>query len=262
MPYPTLRELARLEWQHTSRRATVGLAALGAALVALTHLVIPRLPERAIELMRLGFRLDDLAGVLVLNDLMAVYFPAFFVGLAGSLGVVLLAREEHRLEILLAKPIRAGDFVAARSLPALAGALLVGVVTSIAAALALVAHGDVGASVTPAGTLGGGLFLTALAVVLVAALQLVFVRLRDPFVGLLVACLLWLGTCVPTAVLLYRPDVYEGRQALADALVSASLLWHDAALVWLGPLALLLALPLAWLLVRAAGAVLARSDAL
>ncbi|MCY1061927.1 hypothetical protein [Nannocystis sp. SCPEA4] len=261
MTTSTLPRLARLEWRLASRRAALVVAGLGIVMVALTHVVIPRLPPRAIELMRLGFWLDDLAGVLVLNDLMAVYFPAFFVGLAGSLGVVLLAREEHRLEILLAKPIRAGDFVAARSLPALAATLLVGLVTSLAAAVALVAHGDVGGSVTPAGTFGGGLFLTAVALLLVAALQVVFVRLRDPFVGLLVACLVWLGTCIPSAVLLYRPDVYQANPGLADALTVASLLWHDATAAWLGPLALVLALPLAWLLVRAAGTLLARADA-
>lgn len=262
MSTPTLRALASLEWRHAPRRAPVVVALFGALAVALNHLVLPLFPERAIEFMRLGFVLDDLAGVLVINDLMAIYFPAFFIGLAGSLGVVLMAREEHRLEILLAKPIRAGDFVAARSLPALAGTVIVGVVASAACGLAVAVQPDVGDSVRPAGALGSGLFLTALALVLVAGLQLLFVRLRDPFLGLLLACFAWLLTTIPAAVLLYRPDVFEARPGLADAIVMSSLLWHDAVSAWLGPLALVLAAPLAWLLVRAAGAQLARSDAL
>ncbi|MCY0993122.1 hypothetical protein OV203_38635 [Nannocystis sp. ILAH1] len=262
MSTPTLSALAATEWRHAPRRAVVLGAVAGPIMIALTHLVLPLFPERVIDFMRRGFVLADLAGVLVLNDLMAVYFLAFFIGLAGSLGVVLMAREEHRLEILLAKPIRPGDFVAARCVPALAGALLVGVATAVACGLAVAVHPEIGDSVSPAGTLGAGLFLTALALVLVAGLQLLFVRMRDPFLGLLVACFVWLLTSIPSAVLLYRPDVYQGRAGLADAIVMSSLLWHDTTTTWLGPLALVFALPLAWFLVRAAGIVLARHDAM
>src|SRR5215510_6339042 len=56
-----------------------------------------------IEFMERGSRLEDLSGVLALNDLMAVYFPTFFLGLTSSLEAVILPREEHRLELLLAK---------------------------------------------------------------------------------------------------------------------------------------------------------------
>lgn len=262
MPTPTLAALAAVEWRHAPRRAVVLAAIAGPIMIALTHLVLPLFPERAIDFMRRGFLLEDLAGVLVLNDLMAVYFLAFFVGLAGSLGVVLMAREEHRLEILLAKPIPPGDFVAARCLPALAGALIVGATSAAACGLAVAVHPGIGESVGPAGALGAGLFLTALALVLLAALQILFVRLRDPFLGLLLACFAWLLTSIPTAVLLYRPDVYQRSDGLADAIVMSSLLWHQAITSWLGPLALVLAIPLAWLLVRAAGAWMARSDAM
>jgi hypothetical protein len=67
---------------------------------------------------------------------------------------------------------------------------------------------------------------------------------------------------VPTAVLLYRPDAYEGRAALASSLVLPSLLWHHSSLAWLGPLLLVAALPIAAWFARAAGALLERSDAM
>jgi hypothetical protein len=51
-----------------------------------------------------------------------VYFPTYFLGLASSLGIVLAAREEHRLEILLAKPVLPSQFIMARALPVLASA--------------------------------------------------------------------------------------------------------------------------------------------
>lgn len=262
MSTPSIRDLVSLELRHAPRRGAVSVALLGALVIALTHLVLPLLPERAIALMRVGFRLEDLGGVLVVNDLIAVYFAAYFVGLAGSLGVVLMAREEHRLEILLAKPVRAGDLIVARSLPALLSSLFVGVVIAVAVAVAVAVHPDIGGSVTPAGALGGGLGLTGLALVLVAALQLAFVRMRDPFLALLVAALAWFVTVVPAAVLLYRPDLFDGRDVLADVIVLASWVWNDATSVWLGPLVVVVAVPLAWLLVRAAGDLMARSDAL
>lgn len=252
----------RREWRFVPRRGPLLMMMVGVLCVVFNHLVLPLFPERALAFMRVGFRLEDMAGVLALNDLMGVYFPTFFVGLTGSLGVVLLAREEHRLELLLAKPVRTADFVAARALPVLAWTAAVGVVSSTAMAIALAVQAEVGTSVTPLGALGGGLLLTALAVVLLAALQIAFVRIRDPFTGLLVACGAWFGTMMPTAVLLYRPDAFAGHPVALHNLVMPSLLWHEATLRWLGPLSLLLALPLSVALARAAGAWLERSDAL
>jgi ABC-type Na+ efflux pump permease subunit len=261
-PTLTFRDHLLREWRYAPRGAALSMTLIGGACVLFNHLILPLFPERVIDFMRRGFRLEDMAGVLALNDLMGVYFPTFFVGLASSLSVVLTAREEHRLELLLAKPVPAGDFVAARILPVLASTAVVGVSISAAGALAVAMHAGIGTSVSPAGLLGGGLALTALAVVLIAALQIPFTRIRDPFTGLLIACVLWLCTSIPTAVLLYRPDVYEGRQALANSIAMPSLLWHEASLAWLGPLLLLAALPVAALLTRAAGALLERSDAM
>ena len=263
-PTPTLTFVNHLvrEWRYAPRRAPVIMVIVGVGCVLFNHLILPLFPARVLEFMRRGFQLEDMAGVLAFNDLMGVYVPTFFVGLGSSLGVVLSAREEHRLELLLAKPVRPGDFVAARTLPVLASTVAVGASTSVAAAIATAVHGGVGTSIGPVGALGGGLALTALAVVLIAAIQIPFVRLRDPFTGLLLACGLWLATLIPTAVLLYRPDAYAEREALANSIVMSSLLWHEATMVWLGPLALLAAIPIAALLARAAGALLERSDAM
>lgn len=258
----TFFDHVRREWRHTPRRGPVTMALIGVACVALTHVILPLLPERAIELMRRGFLLTDMAGVLALNDLMAVYFPTFFIGLACSLDVVLMAREEHRLEVLLTKPVHVAEFVAARALPALAWTAIVGATISLACAVAVAVHPGVGDSVSAAGAFGSGLALTAVAVVLVALLQIPFVRIRDPFTGVLVACGLWFATSLPTAVLLYRPDAFAGGAALVDLVVVPSLLWHEATLVWLGPLLLVLAAPVSVLLARAAGRLLERSDSM
>jgi hypothetical protein len=256
----SLRDYMLLEWRHASRRAPLIVAIGGVITVACTHIVLPLLPDRAIHFMKLGFRLHDMAGVLLLNDLMGVYFPTYFLGLASSLGIVLAAREEHRLEILLAKPVRPSQFVMARALPGIASALAVGVTISAACAVAIAMHADVDASVGPAGAFGDGLALTALALVLVAALQIPFIRIRDPFQGLLIASFLFLLTAMPAAVLLYRPDVFEGHEVLLNTFVMTTLVWHDETLAWLGPVLLVAAIPISVLFVGVAGTLLERSD--
>ena len=261
MTAPTVSFLNHLlrEWRFTAQRTPLIMVLVGLASVLFNHLVLPLFPDRVIEFMERGFRLEDLSGVLALNDLMAVYFPTFFLGLTSSLEAVILPREEHGLELLLAKPVPAADFVGARTVLTLASMAAVGTTISFAAAVAIAVNG-VGASVTPIGTLGGGLTLTGLALVLVAALAIPFVLIRDPFQGLLIASALWLSTSIPTAVLLYRPDLYEGRVALANLVVMPSLLWHDATIAWLGPLLFAAALAISLLLVRVAGVVLEHSD--
>lgn len=255
-----LRDYVLLEWRHASRRAPLVVAIGGIITVVCTHIVLPLLPDRAIHFMKLGFRLHDMAGVLLLNDLMGVYFPTYFWGLASSLGIVLAAREERRLEILLAKPVRPSQFVMARALPVLASALAVGVTTSAACAVAIAMHAGTVASVGAAGAFGGGLALTALAIVLVAGLQIPFTRIRDPFQGLLVASFLFLATAMPAAVLLYRPDAFDGHDRLLNTISMTTLVWHDKTLAWLGPILLVVAIPVSVLFVHLAGVVLERSD--
>lgn len=257
----SLRDYMQLEWRHAPRRATGVVAIFGIITVVFTHVVLPLFPDRAIQFMKQGFRLQDMAGVLLLNDLMGVYFPTYFLGLASSMGIVLAAREEHRLEILLAKPVRPSQFVMARALPVLASAIFVGITTSVACAVAIALHAEPGASVGPAGALGGGLALTALALVLVAALQIPFVRMRDPFQALLIASFLFLLTSMPAAVLLYRPDVFVGHERILNTFVMTTLLWHETTMIWLGPVLLVAAIPVSVLCVRLAGALLERSDA-
>ena len=255
----TLR-LARLEWRHGSSKSAIGMTLAGILGVALTHLVIPAMPEHAIELLRVGFLLDDLRSVLLINDLFAVYFTTFFLGISGALGVVLLARQEHRLELLLVKPIRTDEFITARAIPVLLRTLVTGVLVSLA-------MGPFIALTTPEGSvsaleaIGAGVSLTAIALVLVAAFLPLFVKLRDPFDAILIASGIWLLTVVPLIVLLYQPQTFEGHSALRESLVLATLIWNAPTFAWLGWLMLALAIPLSLVLARISGVLLARGDA-
>jgi hypothetical protein len=253
--------LVQLEWHHTSNRPALWLALGGAAGIVASHVILSFVPAQLIEFMRRGFELQDLAGVLLLNDLAAIYFPTFFLGLAGALGVVLMARDEHQLEILLVKPVRAADFVTARALPVLGRTLAVGLSTSLVCGLVMSWHPNAGGSVSALGAIGAGAAMTAVSLVLVGVLMVWFVRIREPFHALLVASFLWLMTTMPTAVLLYRPDLYQGRDTLRRVIVLSSLVWHEATLAWVGWVMLAAAVPVTLGLVRLSGWWLARSDA-
>lgn len=257
----SVAQLVRLEWRHGSSRPVIVMTLAGLGALAAGHVILSLVPERVITFMRLGFLLDDFGSVLLLNDLLAVYLLTFLVGITGALSVVIVAREEHGLELLLAKPVSAMDLVTARSVPVLARMLGTGVGISLGCGLVTALHPGVGDdAVTASGALGGGLALTALALVLVALLMIAFVRLREPFHALLLASFVWLLTTMPAAVLLYRPDAFDGRPALRETVVLATLVWNDAALAWLGWVLLLAALPLALGLVRLSGHVLAHMD--
>src|SRR5262249_34865735 len=71
------------EWRFAAQRTPLIIVLVGLASVLFNHLVLPLFPDRVIEFMERGFRLEDLSGVLALNDLMAVYFPTFFLGLTS-----------------------------------------------------------------------------------------------------------------------------------------------------------------------------------
>ncbi|WP_437673395.1 hypothetical protein [Sorangium sp. So ce131] len=256
----SLRDYRLLEARHAPRRAPLVATAAGVAIIAGTHLLVPRMPRPALAILERGFRLDDMGAVLLANDHLAVSFIAFFVGVSGVLGAVVGPREERQLGLLLSKPVPAAAFLAARVWPVFAAAVLAGVVLSLACGLAVAPHAGGGASVTVAGAVGAGLALTAIALVQLALLTPIFVRVADAFHALLIAFVVWFVPLLPTAVFLYRPDLFEGRETLASLTVMTSLIWNDRTLAWLGPLALLAALALAVPSVRLAGALLERTD--
>lgn len=246
----------RVEFKNAPWRAGLAALLVGVVAVAGCQWLIPRLPAPAIELMRVGFRLGDMAGVVLFNDYAAVYFFAFFAGLVGLLGVVVVPREERRLEVLLVKPVPADVLLAARTWPVLVMTGLVGLGISLAcAASAWALDGSVG----PAAAFGAGTMMTALVVLELAALGVVFVRTTDAMVAVLLALLTAIAPLMPTATFLYRPDLFVGHEGLAAVLVTGNLVWYADTLAWLGPLALVLALAVAAGLIRVGGRRLARA---
>jgi hypothetical protein len=256
----SLRDYFVLEGRHAPRQAAVAMAIWGVAAIFGTHALLERFPERALRFLEQAFRIEGMAAILVVNDLLAAYFATFFVGMTGLLGTVVAAREEDRLEILLAKPIPARLFLAARVWPVLLWSGAVGAIVAVTTAFAIRPYLAPGDMVTAAGALGGGLFLVALALVLLAALLPLLVRMRDGFHALLVASIVWIAPAMPAGVFIYRPDLFDRSPLLRDAIVLATLVWHDATAEWLGPLALAVAIGPCAAFVAIAGRVLQRTD--
>ncbi|KYF92096.1 hypothetical protein BE20_12920 [Sorangium cellulosum] len=260
-PAGSLRGYFALEARRAPRRTSLVAAIAGALVVLGTHALLVRVPAQVIHFLEQAFGIEGMAAVLLINDLLATYFVAYFVALAGLVDATVTAREEHRLEILLAKPIRARVLLAARTAPSLLAGAGAGVAVAACTALAVAPYIRANDMVSAAGALGAGLALVALALALLSALLPLLVRMHDSFHALLVASAVWIAPLLPTAAFMYRPDAFEAREGLRDAIVLASLLWNDATLAWLGPAALALAIPLAALAIAAAGVLLERADA-
>src|SRR5262245_10956244 len=92
-----------LEARRTPRRLPLLCTAAGVAGVAMSHLIMPRLPRPAITILQRGFELGGMGQVLLGNDCLAVYFIVFLAGLVGLLDAVVLPREQRHLELLLSK---------------------------------------------------------------------------------------------------------------------------------------------------------------
>ncbi len=242
-------------------RAAIASIVGGVLVVLGSHALIIRLPATVLRFMEQAFRLDGIASLLLINDLLAVYFVTFFVGLGSIVDATIATREEGRLELLLAKPIRGRVLLAARVGPVLGLTVVAGTAVALAAALSVSRHLAPGDAITTAGAMGSGLFLVALGVALLSLLLPLLVVARDRLQALLLAAMLWIGPLLGTAFFIYRPDLFEPLDGGRTWLVLPSLLWHDATAAWLGPVALAASLVFATSMLALGGRLLERFDA-
>ncbi|ACY12942.1 hypothetical protein [Haliangium ochraceum] len=249
----------RIEARRLGLRPGVIAAGLAALLVALTHLVLPRLPAGVLDFIALAFQLDDFAGVVLLNEILIPLFAVYVLGMLGMLGALVAPRENGELELLLAKPIGGAGLLAARVWPIVLSSAAVGVATSLAVALSIALIPS--AELSALDALGASLALTAVAVFELGLLAAVLVGVRDSFYAIALGFGIWFVPVMPTAAYLYRPDVFEGAPQLTTAIVLSSAVWHAEVLALAGPLALAAALLACVGLVRLAGWRLARAEA-
>ncbi|QRO02088.1 ABC transporter permease [Archangium violaceum] len=236
-----------LEARHAIGWALLVSLFMGVAVVLLTGVLIPLLPAPVNAFMERAFLIRGLGAVVLVNEYMGIYLMPFFAGASALMRALVEPRENRALEMLLSKPISRRAFLEARVGPILLASALVGLVMTLTTALIVRPYTGEGASVSVAGTIGAGLVLTSLAVLLLAVLVIPLLLVRDAFQGLLIAFLLWMVPMLPTAVLMYRPDLFEGHERLRElSCLGPNLLWFDAAMPRLGLLAVGVAVVASW----------------
>ena len=242
-----LRRYRALEARQAFGWAPLAGLLVGLLLIGLCSLLLPRLPASAIALMERMMLIRGMGAVVLVNDYLAIYFVAFFVGAAGLMRALVEPREERSLEVLLSKPLSRRVFLSARVGPVLLAAAAVGLGMTLATGLAAVPYAaEEGVSVL--GALGAGVVLSALVVLLLALLVLPLLLVRDTFQGFLAAFGFWMGPMVPLVTLIYRPDVFGGHEWLRVLLaMPANLIWFDAAMPVTALVLLAVALGTSWL---------------
>lgn len=233
----------------------LALLALGVAIAALDAAITPRLPTFALEFLRTSLRLGTMADLILVNDYLAQYFLVAFAGAFELLRVWVGPAEARELDLYLAKPIGRAHLLAARSAPALASVLVLGAGLTVANALTLRPWlGD--AALAP--VLTAGVTITAFSLALLALLNLLFLRLREVEHAVLLAFAVLIAPLLPTSVLIYRPDLFAGRELPPAVGFPAALLWGGGVSPGAAALALVGAIGLATALVALAARRLAR----
>ncbi|PTL80885.1 ABC transporter permease [Vitiosangium sp. GDMCC 1.1324] len=242
-----LRRYHVIEARHAVGWMPLVSLVVGIGIVVFTAVLLPLLPAAVHSFMERAFLIRGLGAVILLNEYTAISMLAFFTGATALMRALVEPRENRSLEMLLSKPISRRAFLSARVGPILLASTVVGAGMSLVTGLVVRPFTGEGSIVSVAGAIGSGLVFTALAVLLLSVLVLPLLRVRDAFQGLLIAFALWMVPMFPSAVLLYRPDLYEGRDRLRDLIVlGPNLLWYDAAAPLLGVLALVVAFVGAW----------------
>ncbi len=243
----SLRRYRLLEARHAVGWVPLVSLLMGVAIVVFTAVLIPLLPTAVNAFMERAFLIRGLGAVILANEYIGIYMLTFFCGAAGLMRALVEPRENRSLEMLLSKPISRRAFLMARVGPVLLSSTAVGVVMSLATGLVVRPFTGEGSTVSVAGAIGSGLIFLALAVLLLSVLVVPLLLVHDAFQGLLIAFMLWVAPMFPTVVLLYRPDLYEGRERLRDLIVlGPNLLWYDASVPLLTAIALLVAFVGSW----------------
>lgn len=218
-----LSHYVRAELRLAVRARHFGMLTLGVAIAIVDAEITPRLPAFALDFLRTSLRLESMADLILVNDYLGLYMIVVFAGAFELVRVFVGPAEARELDLYLAKPIGRAHFIAARSAPALLASAVVGAGISVANAVTLYLWlGDV--ALVP--VLATGVAITAFALALLAVLNLAYLWLREVEHAVLLAFAVAIIPLLPTSVLIYRPDLFVGRDPGLFSAFPASLMWH------------------------------------
>jgi hypothetical protein len=181
------------------------------------------MPQAMFRYMEGVFHLHSWTEAVLFVNFEAVFEVVFWVGLFDTMRVYVIPQEENRLELLLAKPVRRVEYLAAALGPRLGINLAVGIILSV------VYYGLVCWLNQPVAAIPwfcGCLLLIVFAVLLLSLINWIFLYLQETYYALLVGFAVFTAFMLPRSVFIYRPDLFEGKTYLLNTIFfPANLLW-------------------------------------
>jgi hypothetical protein len=227
-------------------------------LASLLTVWMPTFPRPVYDFFAQVFRVRGWTDIVLVNVYTGLFFVLYWFGVVDALRIYVAPLEERHLALIMSKPLRRSTYMLARLTPIFTVLVVAGGAAAVASLITL------DAMALPADTaaiLSGSAISIALALVVLALVNLLMLWTRDTYTAMGVAFLPMFVFFLPTAVYMYRPDIFEGRQAALDLLTfPLNLVWRSADLATIGgPVALALSLVAAilglaagWLLERRA----------
>jgi hypothetical protein len=203
----------------------IGLTLMGVILT----LWLPSFPESVFRFFSRVLDLPNWPTIIVANFLAGLLFFIFWIGVADVLAIFVIPREQGYLDILLAKPLKRREYMLARLLPIMCVLLFIGVTASIIQWASMSVSPF---SYPPDAYAGAAAVTIAWAVLLVVTANLLIMRSRDTFIGLMLAFIPFMISIFPGMFYIYRPDIYA--EAARNVLVfPVNLIWFaDVAVTW------------------------------
>jgi ABC-type transport system involved in multi-copper enzyme maturation permease subunit len=190
---------------------------------------LPSFPESVFRFFNRVLDLPNWPTIIVANFLAGLLSLMFWLGVADVLSIFVIPREQGYLDMLLAKPLKRREYMLARLLPIMCVLLFIGVIASMIQWASMSVSPF---SYPPDAYAGAAAVTIAWAVLLVVTANLLIMRSRDTFIGLMLAFIPFMISIFPGMFYIYRPDIYA--EAARNFLVfPVNLIWFaDVAVTW------------------------------
>jgi hypothetical protein len=222
--------------------------------------LFPGMPEAIYRFFKKVFAMNNWTEIILINDLTGIFFILFWVGVIDLLRVYVLPKEEGYLELLLSKPLSREQYLFANVLPAIGVIAVMGIVLSLFLPLKIALINGT-ADLHLAGVVCAGIVTTALALSLLALLNLVFLFARETYYAVLLAFVIFTLIVLPGSIFIYRPDVFQDHAVLRGLLIfPGNLLWFSESLPNITPIILIAAVAASLLLLAGSSWRLKRLD--
>lgn len=256
-----LSDYAKFELKAALRRYHVVLLFAYLALSVVGSYLLPSMPPGIYRFFEKVCGLHNWTEMILFNDFMGLFVVVFWTGVIDLTRVYVAPLEEGYLGLLLAKPVTRSRYLFARVLPIFAVASGLGIAISLFYPLKIALINGT-ADLDVLGTLCAGLISLALALGGLAIMNLVFLFTRETYYAVLLSFILFTVMVMPCAMLIYRPDLYDGRAALRNILAyPANVVWFTGALPSITPVIIAATLALCAALILAGARRLDRVDA-